>query len=753
MSCVINPFGGLAMRRIPFSHLFLAAAVMQLPVSLYAQTGPAATAPIPATVTPLAKPSANVPVNRIVLFSSGVGYFEHNGSVTGNVTADLRFETAQINDVLKSLVVYDRGGGSVKTITYPANDPVNRTLRSFEVNLSGDPPLADILKQIRGAKVAVTVADESLSGAILGVEAKEKPVGRSGEEKVVRTFVVNIITDSGIRSVSLDDIRKLDILDEKIRKEMNQALAALVQARDQSKKTVTVHFDGNGARSVGMGYLVETPVWKTTYRLLLPDPKTANNADLQAWAIVENQTDNDWENVSLSLVGGRPISYIELLYQPLYISRPVVSPTVIGSIVPQTYDNGFSLNGITVNNVQAPRMNMVQSLNQNSGVYSNSGGNMGGQGFGGGGAGFGGNGGNQGFFGANTTGVTAGLGDAAGNPMADFTQGVAAIAEATKIGEMFHYTVDKVTLPRQESSMIPIVSEAVRVERLSVFSPSVSTKYAMRGIRLYNGTGKYLLGGPVTVMDTVKDGHSYAGDAKIEDIPPGQSRLLSFAIDQESLIQISPDTGDESLVTGSISKGVLWLTYRSQVQRSYALQNKGDLNKTIVLEHPISDGYALKEPEKPVEKTDRVYRFEVKLAARESKTFKVIQERTRSEKMELLNVQNDPLAFYTRQGVIPEKVRAVLQNVAARRVAIADIQAKIQARNADRSQVLQEQGNIRENIKVLPAGSASQEAAIRDLTAHDEDLKKVNKELKDLGVALEGARADLAKYLETTSVE
>lgn len=735
------------MRRIPFSHLFLGAAVMQLPLSLHAQTGPAATAPIPATVTPLAKPAVNVPVNRIVLFSSGVGYFEHNGSVTGNVTADLRFETAQINDVLKSLVVYDRGGGSVKTITYPANDPVNRTLRSFEVNLSGDPPLADILKQIRGAKVAVTVADESLSGAILGVEAKEKPVGRSGEEKVIRTFVVNIITESGIRSVSLDDIRKLDILDEKIRKEMNQALAALVQARDQSKKTVTVHFDGNGARSVGMGYLVETPVWKTTYRLLLPDPKTANNADLQAWAIVENQTDNDWENVSLSLVGGRPISYIELLYQPLYISRPVVSPTVIGSIVPQTYDNGFSLNGITVNNVQAPRVNM-QSLTQNGG-FSNTG-NFGG----GGGGGFGGNGGgNQGFFSANTAGVAAGLGDAAGNPMADFTQGVAAIAEATKIGEMFHYTVDKVTLPRQESSMIPIVSEAVRVERLSVFSPGVSTKYAMRGVRLYNGTGKYLLGGPVTVMDTVKEGHSYAGDAKIEDIPPGQSRLLSFAIDQDSLIQISPDTGDEALVTGSISKGVLWLTYRSQVQRSYALQNKGDADKMIVLEHPITDGYALKEPEKPVEKTDRVYRFEVKLAARESKAFKVVQERTRSEKMELLNVQNDPLAFYTRQGVIPEKVRAVLQNVAARRAAIADVQGKIQARNADRSQVLQEQGNIRENIKVLPAGSASQEAAIRDLTAHDEDLKKVNKDLKDLGAALEAARADLSKYLETTSAE
>ena len=149
-------------------------------------------------------------------------------------------------------------------------------------------------------------------------------------------------------------------------------------------------------------------------------------------------------------------------------------------------------------------------------------------------------------------------------------QGVAAIAEATKIGEMFHFTVDKVSLPRQESSMIPIIAEGVKFDRLSIFSPSVSTKYAMRGVRLYNGTGKYLLAGPVTVMDTVKEGHSYAGDAKIEDVPPGQSRLLSYAIDQDALIQLAPDTGDESLLSGSIVKGVLWLRYRSQIERDYS---------------------------------------------------------------------------------------------------------------------------------------------------------------------------------------
>jgi hypothetical protein len=336
--------------------------------------------------------------------------------------------------------------------------------------------------------------------------------------------------------------------------------------------------------------------------------------------------------------------------------------------------------------------------------------------------------------------------------MADFAQGVADIAEATKIGEMFHFTVDKVSLPRQQSSMIPIVAEGVKFDRVSIYSPGVSTKYAMRGVRLYNGTGKYLLGGPVTVMDTVQEGHSYAGDAKIEDIPPGQSRLLSYAIDQESLIQVAPDLGDEALLTGSVVKGTFWLKYRSQVTRAYTLQNKGDAARTIVLEHPQADGYALIEPPTALEKTDRAYRFEVKLAAKETKTLKVVLERTRDEKMELVNVQNEPLLFYVRQGQIPAAVREVLQTVTAKRAAVADIERQINRAGANRAQLLQEQANIRENIKVLPAGQ-SQDAAVKDLTAHDEDLKAVNKELKDMQAALEAARADLNKFLAGVTVE
>ena len=111
--------------------------------------------------------------------------------------------------------------------------------------------------------------------------------------------------------------------------------------RDQDKKPVTINFTGDGERHVRIGYVVETPVWKTSYRLILP-AGAQDKPKIQGWAIVENQTDNDWNGVQLSLVSGRPISFIQDLYQPLYIPRPVVQPELYVSLTPQQYDGGIA---------------------------------------------------------------------------------------------------------------------------------------------------------------------------------------------------------------------------------------------------------------------------------------------------------------------------------------------------------------------------------------------------------------------------
>ena len=278
-----------------------------------------------------------VPLKKIVLFNAGVGYFEHGGQVEGDATVDLRFNVDDINDLLKSMVLQDLGGGNISTVTYASRDPVTRALQTFSIDLTQSPSLADLLRQIRGEKVDLeiegTPKPERVEGTILGVETRKKPVGDKGE--LVDVDMLSLLTQFGLRNVRLDNVNTIRLVNPKLNDELQQALAILATSHSTDRKTVTLAFQGKGRREVRVGYIQETPIWKTSYRLVLDDEQKPY---LQGWAIVENTTEEDWDNVDLTLISGRPISFRMDLYQPLYVTRPLVVPELFASLLPRTYD-------------------------------------------------------------------------------------------------------------------------------------------------------------------------------------------------------------------------------------------------------------------------------------------------------------------------------------------------------------------------------------------------------------------------------
>src|SRR5206468_5356117 len=190
-----------------------------------------------APATRPARGQQQVPVKDVVLFTSGVGYFEHFGSVQGNANAELSFKSAQINDILKSLLLEDMDGGKVSVVTYASQEPLERTLRSFEVDLNGNPPLAQILNQLRGSAVTASVAGGApVTGQVLGVEKKQKPLG---EGKMIEVWVMNLLLGGGaIRPVDLEQVAEIKLDDPKLQQELIKALAAVAASRDQDKKPV-----------------------------------------------------------------------------------------------------------------------------------------------------------------------------------------------------------------------------------------------------------------------------------------------------------------------------------------------------------------------------------------------------------------------------------------------------------------------------------------------------------------------------------
>ena len=108
----------------------------------------------PQAVGKTAVPSP-LPIAQVILFNSGVGYFQREGEVSGDTRVDLAFPTSDINDLLKSLVLQDTGGGRVQAISYDSQDPIEKILRSFALDLNNNPTFGQILNQARGEKIEV----------------------------------------------------------------------------------------------------------------------------------------------------------------------------------------------------------------------------------------------------------------------------------------------------------------------------------------------------------------------------------------------------------------------------------------------------------------------------------------------------------------------------------------------------------------------------------------------------------------------
>ena len=301
------------------------------PASVAGPQATEATRPQPETAAPL-------PISQVVLFSSGVGYFQREGAVDGNARVDLSFPVTDINDLLKSLVLQDLGGGHIAAVSYDSNAPAERALQSFAINLHGNPPFAGILDQARGEPVEVVPrqANPAQPGTLVGTVVGTERQKQAASKDAVEVELLNLWCHDGLRRLPLNELQRVRFLNPVVEGEFKKALETLARSHDIQKRAVSIRCTGEGQRQVRVGYVVESPIWKASYRLVL-GPDKVDRPYLQGWAIVENASDEDWRDVRMALVSGRPISFRMDLYQQLFVPRPLVVPELFASLQPVAY--------------------------------------------------------------------------------------------------------------------------------------------------------------------------------------------------------------------------------------------------------------------------------------------------------------------------------------------------------------------------------------------------------------------------------
>ncbi|HUJ49156.1 MAG TPA: DUF4139 domain-containing protein, partial [Bryobacteraceae bacterium] len=528
--------------------------------------------------------AADIPIRQVILYKSGVGYFERSGQLGPGESARLDFKASDMNDVLKSLTIEDRNGGKVTGLRYDSSEPLDRKLADFPFKIGGQASLAVFVDQMKGAKVEIKYGAETVSGAIVSgrlVGADEKHPER---EQLV------LMLDSGeLRTFDLAAASAIRFEDPKLQSQLRDYLAVVNQSRSQDKRSIYIDSSDAKAREIDASYTIPMPVWKSSYRLIFND-KT--DPTLEGWAIIDNTTGEDWTNVVLAVVSGRPVSFISKLYEPKYVPRQTVelpedraaAPVVYGGAVNRTGVVGSIAGAPPAPAMERPRQFDTSSLNLSS---------------------------------------------------------VSVDVASADLGELFEYRFSTpVTVKKDESTMLPFLQQKIGARKLLIYSENYG-EHPMSAAELTNSTGKTLDGGPITVFE----GASYSGEALMTTLKAADKRLISYAVDLGTRVTTAFDSSRSAVREIHVNRGMLTTRSAMEEARTYTIRNVDARPKTLIIEQTQRPEYKVLNP-KPTETTTTANRFEVKLGPDSTEKFPVTEERVYDTTTAVSSLTPDVLLAY-----------------------------------------------------------------------------------------------------------
>lgn len=629
-------------------------------------------------------------IARVVLYKHGVGYFERSEEVEGNGEIRLSFKASEMNDVLKSLSLDDADGGTIQSVSYDTSKPVEQLLSEVALNIPAEGGAAALLATIRGADVGLSVGNKKYAGRVVGLEPLEK---LTADNTPVHSHRLTLLDESGsLLSFDLNEVVNLTFRDESIKKDLAYFFETLIHSYKRDAKNLIVYCRGTGKRRINLRYVVETPVWKTSYRILLSDDEK-DQPFLEGYALVDNTQDEDWSDVRLSLVAGLPISFIHDLYSPRFIQRKEIEvqrESVAGPVMAEEamFVSGGARPGAAA---MAPSA-MLEQLDF--------GGPM-----------------------EDEVDVRRSYGSRARREQARKR-----VAETVtqSVGDLFEYSLTHpVTVNRNQSALVPIAASEFEGRRVVLYNRAKRAENPFCAVEMKNTTGLTLEGGPLVVSE----GETYAGEAMLDTLKPNDRRIVPYAVDLGVLVESDHNYRDEDATMIKVVNGALSLISSRLETRVYTFKNKDDRAKLCWLEHPIEHSAKLFQTPEPEETTHSYYRFLVRLAPNQNTTFTVTEREDVVNVTHLRNLARPTLEYYLSRGYLTPGQEAQLRPLVDLAESYAKLSSKLSETKTQMDAIRNDQGRLRENLKSL--GSSGDENRLR--SRYVEKLESQENEVEALG--------------------
>ena len=776
-------------------------------LNLIAQTAskphrPSAPAVPVAAATPSTQGSQALPVRKVVLYKSGIGYFEHAGSVTGNQHVTIDFTSPQLNDVLQSLTVLDEGGGRIGGVNYNSTTPLGEQLKTLSLGMSEDPTSTELFNALRGQRVEVTGAPGGpITGRLMSIESRTENTGSGEDAKTNQKFFLTVIAATGsVRVIELNPALSVRPVDPSLQGQLDRYLELLSTTHSTGLRHLTLNALGSGPRQLRVSYISEVPVWKCTYRFVFPR-NSADTATVQGWAVVDNTVGADWDNVQLSLVAGAPQSFIQPLSQPLYSRRPEIPISTAVQTTPQTHEaaenagpgsisgtvtdpSGAVIPNATVTATQVGTGNSYTRQTSANGAYD---------------------------FGPLPSGmytltvsangfqryiqnniavneqtssdkdIQLNVGSSAQTVMVEadnmalaapsrakaftpppppsafgmsggamgYAGGVYRPSDAISQGDVstsafddfFEYSLTQpVTIHKNESAMVPILQQELPAQHVTLWSQR--NPRPLRAVWLENKSRLTLDSGSFSIFESGE----FAGEGLLDPIHPGERRLLSYATDQAMRVKITDQQSRRTLHRLQVHKGIVIENYMDVASITYSANNTGDEYRVVLIEHPRhTNGWSLDEAVKAAETTPDLYRFSLPVKPHSTEKLEV-RERGPEYTTVVIDPNRNTSAYLIDLVKRVPNAEAELKPIIDAQAKLADLDQAIADSKKQEETAGADEARCRENLTALKGNDAARRFV--DELNHAEDLlQSTRKHTADLeqqkAAAVEGLRAQI----------
>src|ERR1700731_2381292 len=653
--------------------------------------------------------ATDLSLERIILSSGGVGFFEYEAVVDGNATLSLDVPLDQVDDILKSLVVYD-DGGTAGEVTLPGREPLTQSFVDLPFDRAALDSAPALLNALQGAEVRVTGA-KPMSGRLLRVVEE---TSRGADNLAIPRNRVTLLTDAGIEQFILEDADSIAFVDPELQKNVAAALSRLAAHRSDGRRRLTLESRGTASCSIRVGYVIGVPLWKASYRVSLPGDPKADRARLQGWAILENFSGQAWHDVSLTLLSGNPVTFRQSLFEIYYVARPSVPVEVAGRVLPKL-DTGGIGGALGAQDAATPSPAPQQK--------------------------------------ASAMARSAAEAAPAPPPPASAPARIEAAETAESETQTVFTLPYKVSVAAGQSLVLPILDRELPAQRLDLYQSSADRRHPLAAIALNNDGETGLPPGVLTLYEQgTAGGATYLGDARVAAFPPSERRMLSYAVDGKVTVDRTSEE-QHAIVKAAIAQGVMRLTRLTRQITTYRVKTADPGERNLLIEQLRLAGWSLATLNPThVELSADAYRIPVTLAGNKQSLITVTMERPLEETIRLLDLADDRLGVLVASNEIEPSVKKALGELASRRQALGRRNTELDKLKEQRRQLVEDEKRLRDNLAAVGRDTALYKQTLDKLGETETSITALSAEIGKAAAEIETAREQLQEFVSALTL-